>query len=130
MIVIDTSALIAMLVGEPEAKGFLRCVLAQAPAFVGAPTVFEYMMVAEGDRIRALRRSPTEIFKLRAIEQVGWSPALASIAHDAFVKYGKGRHPARLNFGDCMSYALAKSLDAPLLYKGSDFAQTDVVSAV
>ena len=60
-----------------------------------------------------------------------WTDRHADIAQDAFTRYGKGQgHPAQLNFGDCMSYALAKSLDMPLLYKGGDFALTDIRSAI
>ena len=61
---------------------------------------------------------------------VAWDEHLASFATDAFVRFGKGRHAAGLNFGDCMAYALAKSLGAPLLYKGKDFPQTDIESAI
>ena len=64
------------------------------------------------------------------IETVDWTNSLADIATEAFMRFGKGRHKASLNFGDCMAYALAKSLDAPLLYKGDDFAKTDIESAL
>ena len=64
------------------------------------------------------------------IEVVDWTDAMVSLAIDAFLKFGKGQHKAKLNFGDCMAYALAKSLNAPLLYKGADFAQTDIRSAL
>lgn len=60
------------------------------------------------------------------IETIAWTKEMSDIAFDAFFRFGKGNHPAKLNFGDCMAYALAKSLDAPLLFKGGDFAQTDV----
>lgn len=64
------------------------------------------------------------------IRIVEWTDQLADESFAAFSRYGKGQHPAKLNFGDCMSYALAKSLGAPLLYKGDDFAKTDVIPAV
>ena len=64
------------------------------------------------------------------IEIVPFDAEQAAIARAAFLKYGKGRHPAALNFGDCAAYALAKSKGAPLLYKGADFAKTDIVSAL
>ena len=64
------------------------------------------------------------------IAVVPWTDDHAGIAADAFLRFGKGRHPANLNFGDCMAYALAKSLDAPLLFKGDDFSKTDVKSAL
>ncbi len=61
---------------------------------------------------------------------VPFDERMIRIAQEAFLRYGKGRHPAKLNFGDCMSYALAKALDVPLLYKGEDFAATDIESAL
>ncbi len=64
------------------------------------------------------------------VEIVAHDAALALIAREAFLRFGKGRHPARLNFGDCAAYALAKANNLPLLFKGGDFAQTDIVSAV
>ena len=64
------------------------------------------------------------------MEVVPFDHQLAIVARDAFVRFGKGRHPARLNFGDCVSYALAQARGFPLLYKGEDFAKTDVVSAM
>ena len=64
------------------------------------------------------------------LEVVAHDRRLAQIARDAFLRFGKGRHPARLNCGDCTAYALAKSLTIPLLFKGSDFAQTDIVAAL
>jgi len=64
------------------------------------------------------------------LEIVAHSSELARIAREAFLRFGKGRHPARLNCGDCASYALAKSLDIPLLFKGGDFAKTDIVPAL
>jgi len=64
------------------------------------------------------------------LEIVSHDAALARIASDAFLRFGKGRHPARLNCGDCASYALAKSRDIPLLFKGDDFAKTDIIPAL
>jgi ribonuclease VapC len=64
------------------------------------------------------------------LEVIAHDQQLAEIARDAFLRFGKGRHPARLNCGDCASYALAKSLNIPLLFKGTDFAQTDIVAAL
>ena len=83
-------------------------------------------MVATGARAVHGIAHIEDILALRYLRVVEWTPAETLRAHDAFLRYGKGRHPAGLNFGDCMSYALAKSLDAPLLYKGEDFARTDI----
>ncbi len=127
MIVVDTSVLIAILQDEPEASDFLT-IISSGRSVVGAPTQFETLLVAA--------KHPTgqaDIGKLIAsssIECVPWTLQHATIAADAFLRFGKGRHKAALNFGDCMAYALAKSLDAPLLFKGNDFALTDIRSAL
>lgn len=70
------------------------------------------------------------LIEANGIEVISWTGELADAAAEAFLRFGKGLHPAKLNFGDCMAYALAKSLDAPLLYKGDDFAKTDIRSAL
>ncbi len=127
MIVVDTSALIAILKSEPESTAFSRAMNAADRLLIGAPTKFEFLMVATGaiadpggsDDAR-------EILSRLQVEVVSWTDHLADIATAAFVRFGKGRHPARLNFGDCMAYAVAKALHAPLLFKGDDFALTDV----
>lgn len=132
MIVIDSSALIAILLIEPEAEIFGRTMGLAEQRVIGAPTAFETLMVARG-KLENRIDSDLEVRTLLArskVEVVPWSPALTDIAQAAFLRFGKGRHPAKLNFGDCISYALAKSLDCPLLYKGDDFAQTDIVSAL
>jgi ribonuclease VapC len=71
-----------------------------------------------------------ELIRDTPLEVVAHDRKLAEIAREAFLRFGKGRHPARLNCGDCASYALAKSLDIPLLFKGTDFAKTDIVPAL
>ena len=126
MIVVDTSALIAILRNEPEAENFTRAIIDSDDARIGSPTVFEFLMVANGTRANRPDHRIEGVLSLPKLVQVEWTPFHARGAAAAFVRYGKGRHPAGLNFGDCMSYALAKSLDAPLLYKGDDFARTDI----
>lgn len=128
MIVIDTSALFAILQEEIEAPSILGRIAEGEKLLIGAPTKFEALIVAakrpDGqDKVKRLLKN------LNA-EVADWTDALADIAGDAFIRFGKGRHPAALNFGDCMAYALAKSLDAPLLFKGRDFALTDIRPAL
>lgn len=124
MIVIDTSALIAILQDEPESALLLDALEKTSHCLIGAPTKFETLLVAA--------KRPTGQADVRAVlrslqcEVADWTNDLADIAAEAFLRYGKGRHPAALNFGDCMAYALAKSLDAPLLFKGDDFNKTDI----
>ncbi|MCJ2137667.1 type II toxin-antitoxin system VapC family toxin [Methylobacterium sp. J-026] len=128
MIVVDSSAFIAILRREPDAEqisGVLA--LATAPAMAAA-TYLECAIVAS--RVPRGRMVLDDWIVARGITVLPVDHRLAQIAADAFARYGKGRHPAGLNFGDCFAYALARSLNAPLLSKGEDFARTDVLRAV
>lgn len=130
MIVIDTSAMIAILFGEPEAAAFLRILFDETAIGIAAPTLLETRMVDTALSRTAPGGEIDLLIEAAGIECLAWTGAHTAIAHDAFIRFGKGRgHPARLNFGDCMSYAMAKSLDAPLLFKGEDFRRTDIVAA-
>ena len=131
MIAIDSSALAAILQKEPDALLFAEAIGGAEAIVVSAVTLFETSMVLAG-RVQdetAWRLLDALIGRAK-IEIVPFDAGQAAIARAAFLKYGKGRHPAALNFGDCASYALAKSKGAPLLYKGADFARTDIVSAL
>lgn len=124
--VIDTSALLAILQGEPERRAFTEAIEAadsrslSAASFVEVSIVIEARFGAEGvshlDRL--LERAEVEVVPVD-LEQ-------GRLARLAFSRFGKGRHEAALNFGDCFSYALAQLLGEPLLFKGEDFSQTDV----
>src|SRR5258706_15517491 len=119
--VIDTSALLAILWDEPERRRFNERIEADPRRLVSAATLLETGIVVES-RSGELAGRELDWFMHRARIEV--SPVDADqveIARAAFRKYGKGRHPAGLNFGDCFSYALAKASDEPLLFKGSDF---------
>jgi ribonuclease VapC len=124
--VVDTSALLAVLQDEAERRVFNEAMEAadsvamSVASFVETSIVIEVRHGAEG--LRALDR-----FVDRAgIAIAGVDLEQGKVARDAFSRFGKGRHPAGLNFGDCFAYALAKVLGEPLLFKGEDFAQTDV----
>ncbi len=130
MIVVDTSALIAVLKREPEAESFSWVMRSASNLIMGAPTLFEFLMVSERYRLSDGSDVARQIVDKFALQIEPWAVKHADIAQLAFLQFGKGRHPAKLNFGDCMSYALAKSLDAPLLYKGTDFGLTGIRSAV
>ncbi len=128
--VIDSSALIAIMEGEPERRPFIEAITTADTRLVGAPTMLEASMVVlsrtgEG-RLQDLRDFCTR----GAVETVPFGPEHVELAVDAFRRFGKGRHPAGLNFGDCFSYALAKATGEPLLFKGDDFSQTDIKRAV
>ena len=128
--VIDTSALIAILQDEPERSSFNEAIEAADGCMLSAASFVEASMIIESrygpDGIRAL-----DLFIAKAkIELVEVDADQAHVARGAFRDYGKGRHPAGLNFGGCFAYALAKALDEPLLFKGRDFSSTDVMTCI
>ena len=124
--VIDTSALIAILQDEPERRVLNEAIEAAESCAMSTGSFLETSMVIESrygpDGTRDL-----DLFISKArISLASVDADQAYVARNAFRSYGKGRHPAGLNFGDCFAYALAKMLDEPLLFKGSDFALTDI----
>jgi ribonuclease VapC len=128
--VIDTSALIAILFREAEADGFITAIAASSTRLVGTPTALETVMVAVG-RLSPIGRDVVDrLWERISAEIVPFTQTHSSRAAEAFIRYGKGRHPAGLNFGDCCSYALAAETGLPLLFKGADFAHTDISSAL
>jgi ribonuclease VapC len=129
--VIDTSALLAIFLAEPERKQFLDLILAGPTRLISAANVLETGIVLEARRGEAAGRE-FDLFVVRAnLEVVAVDSEQVEIARLAWRKYGKGRHPASLNFGDCFAYALAKSYGEPVLAKGGDFSLTDIdLSAV
>ena len=130
MIAVDTSAIIAILFAEPESE-ILQYRLSSEPACLSAVSLQEASMVIAGRlRDETAWLELDELVRDTALEVVAHDRELAGIAREAFLRFGKGRHPARLNCGDCASYALAKARGLPLLFKGVDFARTDIVSAL
>ena len=129
MIVVDTSAIVAILKGEIEARSFLEIIVDEDRCFLSAVGLFEASMVMIGRGPAAAANDLDALVRRRGIEIVPFDEEQARQSRAAFVRFGKGRHPAALNFGDCVSYALARSLGLPLLFKGTDFAKTDVISA-
>jgi ribonuclease VapC len=124
--VIDTSALAAILFREPERQKFLEAIIADEKRLVSAATMLETGMVIEGRQGEAAGRE-FDLFAVRAgLQVVPIDAEQSEIARSAWRKYGKGRHAAGLNYGDCFSYALAKATGEPLLAKGKDFGSTDV----
>lgn len=125
MIVIDTSALVAILNHEPERHALLSIIMSNEVITPGS-CVLETAMALHR-LVPMLTAAQQDAFLAQSrIGIAAISPELARAARDAFFVFGKGRHRAGLNFGDCFSYALAKELDAPLLFKGTDFGKTDV----
>jgi ribonuclease VapC len=124
--VIDTSALLAMFLAEPERKPFLDSILQSETRMISAANVLETGIVLEARRGESAGRE-FDLFLVRAnLQIVSVDSEQAEIARSAWRKYGKGRHRAALNFGDCFAYALAKSSGEPLLAKGTDFVATDI----
>ena len=124
--VIDTSALLAIFLAEPERKPFLERIIEAPTRLISAANVLETGIVLESKRGEVAGRE-FDLFVIRtSLEVVSVDADQVDLARSAWRKYGKGRHPAALNFGDCFAYALAKSSGEPLLAKGADFAQTDI----
>lgn len=125
--VIDTSALVAIAFAEPERPTFVSLIQQAERIFISTPTVLETRMVVHGRRGQRAVILVDDLLRLPMFEAVPPSDADTATAYAAFVTYGKGSgHPAGLNFGDVFSYALAKGRGLPLLFKGEDFAQTDL----
>ncbi len=127
--VIDSSALLAIILDEPDASIYASAILNSAGPKLSTVSFVEASMVSMSLRSpdpTALVDNLIDRFEI-AIISVDQEQAL--LAREAFRRFGKGRHPAGLNFGDCFSYALAKHTCEPLLYKGYDFSQTDIPSA-
>jgi ribonuclease VapC len=124
--VIDTSALLAIFLGEPERKRFLNLIIEASARLISSASVLETGIVLEARRGEAAGRE-FDLFVVRAnLEVVSVDSEQVEVARSAWRKYGKGRHPAALNFGDCFAYALAKCSGEALLAKGEDFSQTDI----
>lgn len=130
MIVVDTSALFAILANEPERATFVETIVAADRCFVSAGTRVETGMVISSRFGPAGQHYLSAFLSRAGIETNPVDAEQAETAITAFRRFGKGRHPAGLNFGDCFSYALAHTLDAPLLFKGDDFSETDITRAV
>ena len=124
--VIDTSAFLAILQDEPERASFTKAIEAAAVRRTSAATFLEASIVLESrhgaDGVRLL----DVLIESASIEVVAVDFAQAKIARRAFAHFGKGRHPAGLNYGDCFAYALARQLGEPLLCEGEDFSRTDL----
>ena len=128
MIAADTSALIAVVLGEPDAESFLAALRSDAVA-ISAVSFAEALIVAEARQGPDARRD-LELLVAGAVERVvPVDDSHAREATGAWRRFGKGRHPAGLNFGDCFAYATASLANLPLLFKGNDFAQTDLRAA-
>jgi ribonuclease VapC len=131
LIALDSSALVAIMKGEAEAEAFLEVIAAAGSRIMSAVNFLETSLVLAGPAGKEAVWKPLDDFANRAqIAVVAFDAGQSELARAAFLKYGKGRHSAALNFGDCAAYALAKSRAVPLLFKGRDFEKTDIASAL
>jgi ribonuclease VapC len=124
--IIDTSALLAIFLAEPERQNFLERIRQDGTRLLSAPNALETAIVLEARRGEVAGREFDLFLHRLNIEIVPVDSTQVAVARAGWRKYGKGRHPASLNFGDCFAYALAKTSGEPLLAKGNDFPKTDV----
>jgi ribonuclease VapC len=125
MIAIDTSVIVAMALQEPEAGSF-QTLLGRQPAVIGWPTLLEARMVLTGKGFANAAAIVDQLASLPNVTPIAFEEKHYRAAEIAFDRFGKGRHPAALNMGDCFSYAVAQVARVPLLFKGSDFGRTDL----
>ena len=126
---IDSSALIAILQDEPERAAFVRKLGADRVRLLSAANWLEAAIIVD-DRLGETGARDLKLFVLEAaIEIVSVTAAQAELARVAYRRFGRGNHPARLNYGDCFAYALARETGEPLLFKGDDFSRTDIPAA-
>ncbi|WP_421997394.1 type II toxin-antitoxin system VapC family toxin [Reyranella sp.] len=126
----DSSALLAILLNEPDRQRYADALLAVDGAQIGAPNYFEASMVAESQQGPSGCRDLDQLAAVAGLSVVPFDAVHVDAAREAFRRYGEGRHRAALTFGDCCAYALARTLDWPLLFKGDDFALTDLKRAL
>jgi len=127
VIVVDTSALIAIVLRETQAARCIMILEAETEVLASAGTIAEALIVASRRRVGA---EMSELLEGLSIETATVTPAAARRVAQAYDRWGKGVHPAGLNFGDCFAYALAKEHSCPLLFVGDDFSKTDIESAL
>jgi ribonuclease VapC len=128
-VVVDSSALVSILLEEQGHKRLFEKASSAKVTIVGSPLALETVMVVSGRMDKDPRSLLDGLLRILDAEIVAFTEDHFEAAVDAFLRYGKGRHPAGLNFGDCMSYAFARVSGLPLLYTGTDFSKTDVQTA-
>lgn len=128
--IIDSSVLVAILRLEPGYDRFVLAITQARRRLLAAPTLLETTMVLAGRREDEILDRLDQFLRTASIETVAFTADHAAVARQTFLRYGKGRHPAALNFGDCIAYATARLEAMPLLFKGDDFRLTDIEAAV
>jgi ribonuclease VapC len=128
-VVVDTSALLAILLGETERLEYIALLAGADDPLISTATLVEASIVMQARTGDEGVQDLDDLLAVAGVRPVAVDVDQAVLARGAFERFGKGRDPAGLNFGDCFAYALAQALGRPLLFKGSDFAQTDVTVA-
>ncbi len=128
--IIDTSAVLAILLGEADADRYEEAIAAAWPRRMSVVALLEAAMVIESRGGVTAGHELDVLLEKASVELVPVTPEQAAAARHAWRRFGKGNHPARLNFGDCFAYALANVTGEPLLFKGDDFARTDIEAAL
>ena len=130
MIVVDTSALIAILDKEPDANLYAEAIAEADPPLISTATLVELNIVMLNRHGIKAAQIVDRLIQEGGFQVESFTIQHAELARDAYARYGKGQQPAGLNYGDCFSYALAKATGVPLLFKGQDFSKTDIVSVL
>jgi ribonuclease VapC len=125
-VILDSSVVVAVLRQEPEASGFARAIESSQPCRISAASYVEASIIIDRSEDAIASRRLDDFFRLSRTVVEAVTAKQAQIARQAYRDFGKGRHKAGLNFGDCFAYALAKDIDEPLLFKGTDFKHTDI----
>lgn len=128
--IIDTSALMAILLAESEAATFEDLVTGAEGVAMSAATLVELNLVTARRLAPSVWPEVDDLLRRMEVDVIPFTAEHAALAREGFRRFGKGRHPAGLNLGDCFAYALARATNQPLLFKGDDFAQTDVKAAI
>jgi ribonuclease VapC len=129
-LVVDSSALLAIVLREPDGLSFFEALVNAERSLLSCMNLHETRIVTLSRVGEAGILKLHELLESQAVEFANFDESQARVAFEAFARFGKGRHPARLNLADCAAYALARSLDAPLLFKGDDVRLTDVTPAL
>ena len=129
--IVDSSAVVAIVNGEPDAQAFADAIEQSEAGSISAVTLLETCIKLDAQSSRNISRRLDRLIAAAQLDVIDVTVEQVAIGREAYAEFGKGSgHPARLNFGDCFSYALAFATGEPLLYKGNDFSQTDLKSAI
>jgi ribonuclease VapC len=129
-VIVDASALLAIVLGEPDRERFYKSLGRSANSSVSPVNYLEAAIRADRDSDPGRGEFLDEIIQRFDVRLASVTPEQALMARHAYRQFGRGKHPARLNLGDCFAYALAKARREPLLFKGEDFAKTDIEAAI